>query len=292
MPGPVVNLYPIPSGGAVRIECPEYDDPPVNVSTMTIAIATSGISGLSTFTQIYSGSLLPQYLDVGDLYPQPLDPTVLYVYQVGDDRGVTQTQPVLPAWNITNTTDQLSQILIRLLQGAVNSMPLPAGVQKTIVTTQMPSNGWAAMPFIIVNLELIQQSEVALGADAPTITKGNQWTLFANAKRIWRITIMSVTSDEGDFYRDALIAALRVMRATAFGPLGFDVSHAIQAASYTDAKEFQGQAPGFYGTDIMFEINGMFPVTILGSYKAINTITATATIEPPPGATTIAVEVP
>ena len=288
MAGPIVNTYPIPSGGAIRLEMPEYVDPPSGVTTMLVSIAVSGASGLGAFTQVYSGALLPQFLDVGDIYPQPLDPTTQYVYQVADNRGSTQTLPVVPSWEIETVPDQLTQILIRLVQGAVNSMPLPIGINKTTVTTQMPQNGWQAMPFIIINTDLIQQTETAIGADAPVENRGdNNWTLFCNAKRVWRISILSVDGNERDFYRDTLLAALRVIRATAFAPLGFDVSHSVQAASYTDANEYMGQAPGFYGSDIMYEIDGVFPVTVLTAYGPIATIANTANIIPPPGSATI-----
>ena len=262
MPGPTVNLYPIPSGGAILLDLPDYVVPPSGVTQMAISIATSGVGGLSAFTAVYSGALLPKYLDCGDAFPQPLNATTEYVYAVSDSRGTTQTTPVIPAYNMTSLPDQLSQILIRLLQGAVSSMPLPAGIQVTRVTTQMPQNGWQAMPFIVVNLDLTQQSEVAIGEDYPQPTADNDWTLYANAKRIWRVSVFSLDAEERDFYRDSLLAVFRVAKATAFAPLGLDVRHSFQAASYTDAKEWEGHSPGFYGADLMLEIDGVFPTAV------------------------------
>ena len=283
MAGPTVYVTPIATGGAIRLDLPDYVAPPSGVTTMVISTATSGNTGISPWLQIYSGAPSPVWLDVGDLRPTPLDPTTLYLYQVSDNRGTTQTDPVIPNWTCTPTGDQLTALMIRLIQGAVNAMPLLPGIQRTQVTTRMPLNGWQAMPFIIVSPELVQQTEVQIGEDIPTPDKNNNWTLFALVNRVWRITIMSPSDEERDFYRDRLLAAFRVFKAQAFGPLGYDVTHKFQAVSYTDAQEWQGHVPGFYAADLMYELEGVFPVIVLTNYGLIETISTTATIVPPPG---------
>ncbi|MDE2467484.1 MAG: hypothetical protein KGL35_01735, partial [Bradyrhizobium sp.] len=155
MANPTVNLTAIPTGGAIMLDLPDYAPGGVasGLTSMTISIATSGASGLTAFIGMYSGPPLPKYLDVGDIYPGPLDPTVQYVYQVEDSRGTTQAGPVTPAWVLATLPDQLSQIFIRLLQGAVNSMTYPSNLQAALgagatqrptVTTQMPTNGLQA----------------------------------------------------------------------------------------------------------------------------------------------------
>jgi hypothetical protein len=283
MAGPVVNATPIATGGAIRLDMPEYVYPPAGVTDMVISTATSGTIGLSPWLQIYSGATYPVWLDVGDLRPLPLDPATLYVYQVSDSRGTTQTDPVMPSWTCTPTPDQLTALMVRLIQGAVNAMPLLPGMQKTQVTTRMPMNGWQAMPFIIVSPELVQQTEVQIGEDVPTPDQHNNWTMFALVNRVWRITIMSVNDEERDFYRERLLVAFRVFKAQAFAPLGYDVTHRFQAVSYTDSHEWEGHVPGFYAADLMYELEGVFPVVVLTNYGLIETISTTENIYPPPG---------
>jgi hypothetical protein len=133
------------------------------------------------------------------------------------------------------------------------------------------------MPFITVNVDLIQQTEVEIGEDFVSPTPDNNWTLFANARRIWRVTIMSQDAEERDFYRDSLLAVFRVLKATAFGPLGLDVSHTFQAVSYSSAQEWEGVAPGFYAADLMLEINGIFPAAVLTAYPVILQIVSNPT---------------
>ena len=279
MSGPTVIVTPVPTGGAILLQLPDYVQPPSGVTGMAISIATSGNGGLSGFSLVYSGAVMPVYLDVGDIFPQPLSPTTEYVYAVTDSRGTTQTAPVMPAWTVTTLPDQLSQIFIRLLQGAINSMILPSGFARPTVMAQMPINGWPAMPFIVVNLDLLQQSEVQIGEDVPNPTPDNDWTLFANATRLWRVSILTQASEERDYFRDTLLSTFRAMKVTAFSPLGMNVTHKFQAASYTEvaAGKHSASAPGFYGADLLFEIDGVFPTAILTTYGSINQIVGTAT---------------
>jgi len=258
------------------LSLPEYIQPPSGVTAMTIARAVSGASGLTPFVQVYSGAVLPQFIDVGDGLPTPLVSTEQYVWAVSDSRGTTQSDPVMPACTMTTLPDQLSQITLRLFQGFVNSAPLFPGVPRPLLSTQMPQNGFQAMPFIVMNLDLIQQSEVQIGEDVSNPDLNNDWTLYANAKRMWRMTVLSQSADERDWWRDSLLAAWRAMIPTAFQPLGLNVSHSFQANSYTETAEYEGKAPGFYGADLMLELDGVFPVAVLTGYGLIETIVATA----------------
>ncbi len=276
---PTVNVTIIPTGGVVRLDMPDYMQPPSGVTQVTIGRAVSGSTGLSAFTPIYSGAPCPVFLDVGDGLPQPLDPLTDYIWQVTDSRGTTQTAATAPASSVTTVPDQLSQVLIRALQGALNSVVLPDGIPLPTVTTKMPQGGWVAPPYIVVNLDLIQQTEVQIGEDLPNPDANNDWTLFANAKRVWRVTVFSRLAEERDFFRDYLLVVFRVLKATAFGPIGLNVSHSFQAASYTDTNEWDGHSPGFYGADLMLEINGVFPTAVLTAYGTIKSISTVATAQ-------------
>lgn len=278
MPGPVVQSYAIPTGGVVRLQMPEYMESAFATAQMTISRAVSGSTGLSAFSTIYSGGVLPVFLDVGDGTAAPLDGTTNYVWRVTDSRGSTQTPAITPTSSIETKPDQLTEILIRSLQGAINTATIPEGIPIPTVAAQMPQGGLLAMPFIVVNLDLIQQQEVSIGEDVPNPDQYNNWTLYANAKRIWRVSVEAANAEQRDFYRDYLLVVFRVLKATAFGPMGLDIRHRFQAASYTDVKEWEGQSPGFYGADLMLEIDGIFPTAVLTNYGPTNHILFTATV--------------
>lgn len=267
----------IPTGGAVLLEFPGYF--PVLPRAVRLTISRSVVNS-SIWTVIYDGPPVGVFLDVGDGTPRPLDPATGYLWRAADYSGITTTGPLTPASTFINQPDQLTQILIRALQGAINSMTLPAGIQRPQITIKMPMNGWQAMPFIVVNVDLIQQTEVEIGEDVVNPTPDNNWTLFANARRVWRVTIMSQDAEERDFYRDSLLAVFRVLKATAFGPAGLNVSHTFQAVSYSSAQEWEGVSPSFYGADLMLEINGIFPAAVLTDYPVILRIESNPTYLP------------
>lgn len=273
----VVIATVVPTGGAVLLQFPSYFPVLPTAGQLTI---NRSVSGSGIWTTVYQGPPVGAFIDVGDGLPAPLDATTSYLWQVFDDNGSAVAGPLIPVASFLGTPDQLSQILIRLLQGAINGMRLPPGIQPTQVTTRMPQNGWQAMPFIVVNLDLIQQTEVAIGEDVINPTPDNNWTLFANAKRVWRVTVMSQDVEERDFYRDFLLAVFRVLKATAFGPLGINVTHSFQAASYASAQEYEGVAPGFYAADLMLELDGIFPVAVLTNYPVITQIVPQGTYLP------------
>lgn len=288
---PEVEISAVPTGGAAVLKMREYLVPPSGVTSLTIERSVSGASGLSPFVSIYSGAPVPVFLDIGDGLPEPLDSSAQYVWRVTDQRGATVTNPYVPEWRIATSPDQLTQIFIRLIQGAVNAMPVPDGYVRPQVTTQYPRNGWQAMPFIVVNLELIQQQEVAIGGDIPTPDTDNNWVFWMNAKRLWRVTIQCAGAEERDFYRDQLLAVFRVIQSTAFSPLGYNVRQSVQSVSYVDTDFMAGGTPGFYAADAMCEIDGILPITVLTDYGRIATVAATGTVTVP-DYTTIELAVP
>ena len=259
----------VPTGGAVMLQMPGYLVPPSGVTSMVISRAVSGVSGIGVWTQIYSGAPQPFYVDAGDSLPAPLTANSAYVWQVADSTGVTMTDSVLPSSSIISTPDYLTNLLIRLLQGGIDNLTLPTGIKKTQITTQMPQGGWQALPFVVVNLDLIQQTEVQIGEDVVNLVPGNDWTIWSNAKRIWRVSVFSKDVQERDFYRDSLLTIFRVLRAVVFAPIGMNVTHSFQASSGTDAKEWEGHTPGFYFADLMMELDGLFSATVLTNYGNI-----------------------
>lgn len=268
---PSVIATVIPTGGVVLLQFPSAFVGTPNASAMTIS---RSIAGSGVWTPIYQGPPIGAFIDVGDGLPAPLDPGIGYLWQIANSGGEVTAGPLMPAPSFLNAPDQLTQILIRALQGALNSMPLPAGVQRPLVTIKMPVNGWMAMPFVVVNLDLIQQKYLAIGEDMVNPTPDNNWTLFATANRCWRVTVMSQDPEERDFFRDSLLAVFRVLKATAFSPIGLDVTHSFHAVSYSSAHEWQAVTPGFYAADLLFEIDGVFPAAVMTDYPVILQIAA------------------
>jgi hypothetical protein len=286
MAGPQVKLHRIPTGGAARLEMEAYLMPPSGITSMVVSRAVSGMTGISAWTQIYSGSPCPTYVDAGDGTPSPLDPNCNYLWQVTDSTGTTQVGPLAPVCQVITQPDYLTNLLIRLLQGGIDNLTFPPGFvppgggKPVQVTTEMPQQGWSAMPFIVVNLDLIQQTEVGIGEDSINVVPGSDWNLWSNAKRIWRVSVFSQDAQERDFYRDSILTIFRVLKATVFAHIGQDVSHSFQASSGTDAKEWEGHTPGFYYADIMLELDGVFDATVLTAYKTILAFDIEPTFDP------------
>lgn len=287
MSGPVVNLSVIPTGGAVLLNMPGYLQPPSGVTSITIARASSGAFGVSPFTTFYDGPPVMNYVDCGDGTPMPLLPTMSYLWQVTDVTGTTQVGPAVPESSVISAPDALTQLLIRLLQGGINSLTLPPGFILPQITVKFPQNGFQALPFIVVNLDLIQQTEVEIGEDVVNPNPGNDWTLWVNAKRVWRVTMLSADAEERDFYRDSLLMIFRVLKATVFTPIGYNVSHSFQANSYTDVNEWEGKTPGFYGADLMLELDGIFNTAVLTNFGTIREFFVTSAIGPTGGTETV-----
>lgn len=282
----------IPTGGAVLISLPGYFQPPSGITFMALSRAVSGASGVGAFTTFYSGAPDPVYVDAGDGLPAPLSSGSVYVWNVTDNTGTIQLGPVRPVSGITSKPDYLTNLLIRLLQGAFNNVQLPVGVNKPVVTTQMPQQGYAALPFVVVNLELIQQSEVQIGEDVPNPNPYPEWVLWSNAKRHWRVSVFCADAQERDWIRDSILGFFRVIKATVFTPLGYNVSHSFQAMSGTDAKEWEGHTPGFYYADLLLEIDGVFNTITLTNYDLIQNIDLSAVVSPEPSEVVQDVQVP
>lgn len=175
----------------------------------------------------------------------------------------------------------MNPLLIRLLQAALNNLALPPGIQPALVLIKMPTSGWPAMPFIHVNLELIQQSETAIGEGVENPTSANIWTLFNNARRSIRVIVTSPTAEERDFYRDTLLVVFRLLCASVFSAVGLNASHGFQAVSYPIAQPRDGQVPGFYGADLMLTLDGVFPTSVRTNYPVIIGISSVPTYTNP-----------
>lgn len=268
-----ITPTPVPTGGAITLQI-ESD------GIMTLSRAVSGVGGLSAFTTLYAGITTPFFVDVGDGLPGPLNSGTLYVYQLDDDNGQLQTDPVMPALRFDPQIEPLTAMLIKLLQGAVNTMVLPAGVRKTGVLQAMPIGGIPAMPFITINLDLIQQEQIPIGQSVPIynlIAGQGVATITGFVHRSFKISVLSDNATERDFYRDALPGVFEVFAAFVLAPAGLNVEHKYQAASGQVAKDTIGKGPGFYFADVLLAFSGSFNITVTTDYGLVGTLDFVAT---------------
>jgi hypothetical protein len=278
---PQFSATPVPVGGVILLNFPGYLMPASGVAPMMLSRAVSGVSGIGAYTTIFSGTLGPVYVDVGFDNPisgaaaLPLVPSSGYVYSLTDATGTAMLGPVYPVGVVVPPNDPLTALLIRLLQAGVNNLALPPGYGPIQITGKMPQNGLQALPLIVVNLDLLEQEETGIGQDVPKAESNNIWSIWINAKRTWRVSILSQDAEERDFYRTAIISLWQVLLATVFDQIGLNTTRKIIAASGTMAGDSEGKSPGFYYSDIMLTADGVLNTNVITNYGLIETITAT-----------------
>lgn len=267
MTAPTVTAKAIPTGGAI---------------TLTISGAVSGaftlsraVSGTAGFIPIASGQApMPFFIDAGDGLPAPLQASAYYQYQYTDVSGTQTTGFIQPASSITIYPDPVQALLIRLIQGAINSMVFPNGVKKAQVTNAMPLGGNIPMPLVVVNLELGQQSAVPIGQSlaANAGSALNQQLITGFARRVFRVSVLAPNQDTSDFYRDAIVGVFEALYAPVLLPLGLDVTHRWQFNSGQVADDRQAKMPGFYFAEVMLEFEGTLNVLLTTNYGLIETL--------------------
>lgn len=260
---------PVPTGGAITLVI-------AAAGAMTLSRATSGVGGLSAYTTLYSGAPIPFYVDCGDLLPGPLVPSSQYLYQLVDDNGTLTTNPLAPALSFSPQIEPLTALLIRMLQGAVNTLAVPNNVSKVTVLQDMPLTGLPPLPAINVNLDVIQQDEIPIGQQVPTYNDLGDGTIVATitgySRRMFKITILADNAIERDFYRDMLPGFLEIFATYVLAPTGLNNSHRYQIASGQVAKDSIGKGPGFYYADVMLEFSGNLNITVSTNYGFIEHI--------------------
>jgi hypothetical protein len=272
----------IPTGGVIGITFSTAISGNISLSR-----AISGVSGLGPFTTLYSGvpysSVGGQcyYLDVGDQSPGPLLTNVSYVYQLTDITGTQTTNPIAPVTSMTIDSTPWTRIIIGIIQGAVNSATLPPGINMARVFNAMPMVGNPPLPLIAINPELEVQANIPIGADDPEFDyfvnpalTTNSWTQAGQERRMFRITVCSLSAEERDFWRRFIIGTLRIAAAYALSQAGADFIRDYEAVSYQASNETKLQEPGWYCADILWDMTVEANVTITTNYGLIETITA------------------
>ena len=276
MTGTTVNLAAIPTGGACTLAMTDYAS--TNASgVMVISRAVSGVAGLSTFTQLYSGAPLAYYVDPGEYSPGPLIAASGYVYAVTDLNGTTQVGPVYPAQTIPIKPDGMTSLFVWLLQGSIANLTYPAGIAPppSKVTTEMPKRGFPPLPFIVVNLDLLAQRFTQIGQDVPNPNIENQWVQPIFVDWRWRVTVLGNNSRERDFFRDAVITTWTSLQSSVFANIGMNTTHDFMANSWQIADFAKQSDPGFYGADVMCHLTGVFNAMTLTNFPFIEQIDGT-----------------
>lgn len=280
------NVFPIPTGGAIGINLTTATSGNVSLSR-----AVSGSGGLGSFTSLYSGAPLSEtgetmfFLDLGDQTPGPLLAGSLYVYRLTDSGGTDQSPPIATPSSIDIEQIGFEKIIISLLQGAIDTAQaggtMPPGIKWARVTSAMPLAGNIPLPAVFVNPDLIAQTYLPIGADVETVgdlrqpATENVWTNTAYARYMFRITVLALSPEERNYYRDFIKAVLRVAVAYAFSQFGADQSHSFEAVSYQEVDQTNLMIPGFYAADVLYDFSGVTNIKITTSYGVINSIVTT-----------------
>lgn len=260
---------PVPTGGAI---------------SLAITGAVSGAATLSraasgqAFTQIYSGTPLMQFVDAGEGLPQPLNQQTAYNYQYTDSLGTATSNFITPAAQLTVTPEQLTQLLIRLLEGGLQSLNLPANISKLPQVTQaMPLGGNIPLPLIVINQDIVQQADTSIGQSMAPFPGADPLTqqLISLTRRVFRVSILALNAPDRDFFREAVVAIFEAIWLTVLAPFGLDVVHRWQVSSGQVAKDPVQMAPGFYFADIMLEFVGNLSFTLTPGFGIIKQIAVT-----------------
>ena len=283
-----INAYVIPTGGAIGVQLTGAGD-------WTLSRAVSGVTGLSGFTQIGSGTFPVSgsifFLDAGEGLPAPLAASGVYLYQFTDENGTVQSAEITPVASVDIQQDGMTAALIRLIQGFIASL-VTGGKPRPQVLHAMPLTGWPPLPLIVVYPELAQQAEVPIGKDVANPDDNNIWVNSEFADRVYRVSVIASNAVDREFYRDAVIAFFKVGLSYFLSQIGQDVRQRWQAASYQVTGDNQNLSPGFYGCDITLEITGIYNISVTTTYGVISTITGTATSSFNGETATITAEVP
>jgi hypothetical protein len=247
--------------------------------SMSLSRAVSGIGGLGAFTEIYSGPPTPFYVDAGDGMSGPLDPNSIYVWQLTDANGPTQSVPVQPAAQLNLQIEPITALLLRLLQCAVNSLQLPKGVDKIQVLHAMPIAGLPQMPFVTLNLDLMDQAEIPIGQQVFQFDNTGTAVITGLVERNYKVSVLGKNALERDFYRDMLPPIFEIILAQVLMPAGMNVEHRYMIASGQVAKDLIGKGPGFYYADALLSFKGSLNCTVTLPTGLIAEITFTGTAD-------------
>ena len=244
-----------------------------NPITVPIVAPTPPIVA-GSFTQVV-------VLDVGDGTNAPLDPALSYAYTFTTSAGSVTTAAIPVAVTLEIVQDELTLILIRVLQSGLKSLAVPNLFKnKPSVFHAMPLTGQPTLPFVAVNQTNFSQSMVPIGQQNITNYQSNTATMPSMAKRRYNIAVITTTVEEREFYRDAIVSIFLTILGPLFNSIGQNVSHDFLVENSQVTAD--AMAPGFYYSEIMITVEGTFNTILTTAYGTIASIvpTPSTTMDP------------
>lgn len=289
MSDPSITTEILPTGGVVALSLSSADQ--VGPWVLTRSIVGSTLPAVT----VYSGPPLSpkqspswpmDWIDAGDGTTLPLSPAASYTWTFTTAAGTVTTASVQPACMITVQPDQIEEIIVKMLQAGIESLRVPEGFQnKPKIFHAMPLTGQPALPLISINESLIQQEHIGIGDSTNPDVQNNAYNVSAIVSRRFSITVMCTSVEERKFYRDSIISIFRVMAGPALSKLGTNVTHRFQAANSQVVS--RDQSPGFFYSDIMIDLSGMFGVSVVTAFGTVAAIDPEPTLTLDPSVITV-----
>jgi len=241
---------------------------------MTVSRAVSG----GAYATIYSGSPAVFYIDAGDAglsgsapQPTPLSSGSNYFWQFSDPSGTVTVGPIQPIPTLIYEGDKFTELIIRCLQAGVNNATLPGKIQRATVMHDLPLGGFPALPFVSVTMQSEEQEETGIGQTGinPISNENYAWSIPTLARRCWRVSVYGREVITRDFYRRLVTDILVGMLPDIFTGLGQNVTHRFISSTGQEVEDKKGQVPAFYFADILFELTGLFNVSVALNYPSV-----------------------
>ena len=256
----------IPVGGIVSLDVQTPD------STGTWLLTRQAAGGEAVV--LYDGPaapLNPNWLDVGDLTGQPLNPALEYTYTFTSASG-SATATATPAATVQVEPDPYVLIMLRVLQAGFASLALPAGWKKRPqVIHAMPIAGQPPLPLLTIQLDLVQQRDVPIGHGINNdMTDQNTYAIEETVHRRFRVTVLTSSVDEREFYRDCVIAFFKAVLVPILEARGNNIRHDFQSVSSQVVGEQMN--PGFYFAELGLAFDGVLSVNLTTNYGVIEAV--------------------
>jgi hypothetical protein len=269
-----VSAIANPAGGTVTLQISGFASGAG--AQMTISRAASGDS----YSQIYSGIPLVSFADAGELLPTGLLSGTNYFWQVTDSVGTATVGPIQPSSYLVVEPYWMTPLLIKIIRNGIDNLPLPDNTERAEVFHDMPLNGFEPLPAITITHALFKQDAIGIGQQAPNplAIQNDLWTMPALVENTWVMTIFAKDVQTREFYKASLISIYESSLQSVFMPMGQNVSHNFMCHDYQLTNDLKGVSPGFYCTDIMVHLTGLFNVGIQLAYPPITAIIASPTM--------------
>lgn len=267
---PQITWQVSPTGGIVILKLKSAS--PAASWSLTRAVVSG--AALAQKTTLFDAPeyVQPVFLDIGDGTKAPLDPTLNYQYTFKTAAGTVVTDSISPATSIVLEPDHMTEVLLRALQSGFRSLVIPAGFNnRPQVFFAMPMGIQPSLPMVSFNDTLTQQDTVPIGQNNPTSVGSNMQVVGGQALRHYTIAVMTASPAERGFYRDAVLAIFNAMLGPVLNAIGENSTHRFQV--HNSQVEGGGQSPGFFFSEILWELTGAFSVGVSTTYGVIQHIT-------------------